>query len=105
MQRSPVRCLAIPTPSDMHATSALDRCFLLCHGKTLWHGNTQEHSQGKVNGCSAVTIMHICAGVCLNLLRSKHDGQKPGVPVHILLRHFLNQTSVAQVQQKPAVQL
>ena len=28
-------------------------------------------------------------GVCLNILRSKDDGSKPGVPVHVLLRALL----------------
>ena len=37
-------------------------------------------------------------GVCLNILRSEHDGQQLGIPVHILLRHLLNQPSVAKVR-------
>ena len=33
-------------------------------------------------------------GVCLNILRSTDDGQKPGMPVHVLLRHLLDCGSV-----------
>ncbi len=33
-------------------------------------------------------------GVCLNILRSKDDGSKPGVPVHVLLRALLDRESV-----------
>lgn len=29
-------------------------------------------------------------GVCLNILRSVDDGQAPGMPVHVLLRHLLS---------------
>ena len=29
-------------------------------------------------------------GVCLNILRSVDDGEVPGMPVHVLLRHLLN---------------
>jgi len=29
-------------------------------------------------------------GVCLNILRSVDDGKKPGLPVHVLLRHLLD---------------
>lgn len=38
-------------------------------------------------------------GVCLNLMRSRRDGQHPGVPVHVLLRALLNCSSVAQALQ------
>jgi isopenicillin-N N-acyltransferase-like protein len=34
-------------------------------------------------------------GVCLNILRSTHDGEGVGVPVHVLLRGILNQNSAA----------
>ena len=34
-------------------------------------------------------------GVCLNILRSVDDGQTPGVPVHVLLRHLLDSDDVA----------
>jgi isopenicillin-N N-acyltransferase-like protein len=33
-------------------------------------------------------------GVCLNILRSIDDGQSPGFPVHVLLRHLLECDSV-----------
>jgi len=33
-------------------------------------------------------------GVCLNILRSIHDGERPGVPVHVLLRALLKRSSV-----------
>ena len=33
-------------------------------------------------------------GVCLNILRSVHDGARPGVPVHVLLRALLKCDSV-----------
>ncbi len=33
-------------------------------------------------------------GVCLNMLRSRLDGQHPGVPVHVLLRALLGQPDV-----------
>lgn len=33
-------------------------------------------------------------GVCLNILSSIHDGQKPGVPVHVLLRALLKRKDV-----------
>src|SRR6185295_4403687 len=33
-------------------------------------------------------------GVCLNILRSVDDGKKPGLPVHVLLRHLLDCGSV-----------
>lgn len=35
-------------------------------------------------------------GVCLNLMRSRRDGQHAGVPVHVLLRALLNCASVAE---------
>ena len=35
-------------------------------------------------------------GVCLNILRSKDDGARPGVPVHVLLRALLDCTNVAE---------
>jgi isopenicillin-N N-acyltransferase-like protein len=38
-------------------------------------------------------------GVCLNLMRSRHDGQRPGVPVHVLLRALLKRRSVAEAIQ------
>jgi isopenicillin-N N-acyltransferase-like protein len=38
-------------------------------------------------------------GVCLNLMRSRHDGQRPGVPVHVLLRALLKQRSVGEAIQ------
>ncbi len=41
-------------------------------------------------------------GVCLNLLRSRRDGQRPGVPVHVLLRALLKCRSVAEVIQLAA---
>ena len=34
-------------------------------------------------------------GVCLNILRSVDDGQAPGMPVHVLLRHLLDCDDVA----------
>lgn len=34
-------------------------------------------------------------GLCLNILRSVDDGQAPGVPVHVLLRHLLGCDDVA----------
>ena len=33
-------------------------------------------------------------GVCLNILRSIHDGGRPGIPVHVLLRALLKRASV-----------
>ena len=33
-------------------------------------------------------------GVCLNILRSVFDGEKPGAPVHVLLRMLLERTGV-----------
>ena len=33
-------------------------------------------------------------GVCLNILRSQHDGKQPGVPVHVLLRALLKRSGV-----------
>jgi isopenicillin-N N-acyltransferase-like protein len=38
-------------------------------------------------------------GVCLNLMRSRLDGQRPGVPVHVLLRALLKCRSVAEAVQ------
>jgi isopenicillin-N N-acyltransferase-like protein len=38
-------------------------------------------------------------GVCLNLMRSRDDGQRPGVPVHVLLRALLKRASVAEAIQ------
>ncbi|MBI3371075.1 MAG: peptidase C45 [Betaproteobacteria bacterium] len=35
-------------------------------------------------------------GVCLNILRSKDDGSRPGVPVHVLLRALLRRRSAAE---------
>ena len=35
----------------------------------------------------------------LNILRSLQDGARPGVPVHVLLRHLLGQASIAAVRQ------
>ena len=35
----------------------------------------------------------------LNILRSHDDGRRPGVPVHVLLRHLLSCPSVAAVRQ------
>jgi len=35
-------------------------------------------------------------GVCLNILRSIHDGAAPGVPVHVLLRALLKLASVRE---------
>jgi isopenicillin-N N-acyltransferase-like protein len=35
-------------------------------------------------------------GVCLNILRSRDDGRRPGVPVHVLLRALLGCGSVAE---------
>ncbi len=34
-------------------------------------------------------------GLCLNILRSVDDGQAPGLPVHVLLRHLLDCDDVA----------
>ncbi len=36
----------------------------------------------------------------LNILRSNDDGQSPGVPVHVLLRHLLGFESVAAVREE-----
>lgn len=36
----------------------------------------------------------------LNILRSHDDGRRPGVPVHVLLRHLLGFPSVAAVRQE-----
>lgn len=41
-------------------------------------------------------------GVCLNLLRSRRDGERPGVPVHVLLRALLKCRSVAEAIQLAA---
>ncbi|HEU4324162.1 MAG TPA: C45 family peptidase [Roseiflexaceae bacterium] len=45
-------------------------------------------------------------GVCLNMLRSRTDGQRPGVPVHVLLRALLGTAdlpeAVALVRQAEA---
>lgn len=38
----------------------------------------------------------------LNILRSTHDGFKPGVPVHIVLRHLLGCDSVAHARERLA---
>jgi len=38
-------------------------------------------------------------GVCLNILSSIHDGKKPGVPVHVLLRALLKCASVREAVQ------
>ncbi len=38
----------------------------------------------------------------LNILRSTHDGMKPGVPVHIVLRHLLSCDSVAHARERLA---
>ncbi|MEP7284481.1 MAG: C45 family peptidase [Chloroflexota bacterium] len=35
-------------------------------------------------------------GICLNILQSRLDGQKPGVPVHILLRAMLGKSTLAE---------
>jgi len=35
-------------------------------------------------------------GVCLNILRSRDDGSRPGIPVHVLLRVLLGCGSVAE---------
>ena len=32
-------------------------------------------------------------GICLNILRSKFDGERPGLPVHVLLRALLERSS------------
>lgn len=37
--------------------------------------------------------------VTLNILRSRDDGHKPGIPVHVLLRRLLNCESVAEARQ------
>lgn len=37
-------------------------------------------------------------GLGLNILRSVDDGARPGVPVHVLLRHLLDCTSLAQAR-------
>lgn len=37
--------------------------------------------------------------ITLNILRSRNDGQKPGIPVHVLLRRLLNCQSVAEAAQ------
>ncbi len=42
-------------------------------------------------GCNAAGF-----GVCLNILRSKRDGEKPGAPVHVFLRMLLDCRSVAE---------
>lgn len=41
-------------------------------------------------------------GVCLNLLRSRRDGERPGVPVHVLLRALLKCRNVAEAIQLAA---
>ena len=38
----------------------------------------------------------------LNILRSTHDGLKPGVPVHIVLRHLMGCDSVAHARERLA---
>lgn len=38
----------------------------------------------------------------LNILRSHRDGQKPGVPVHVVLRHLLGCDSVAHARERMA---
>ncbi|MCG8346305.1 MAG: C45 family autoproteolytic acyltransferase/hydrolase [Chloroflexales bacterium] len=38
-------------------------------------------------------------GVCLNILRSHADGERPGVPIHVLLRAVLDTPSVAAAQE------
>jgi len=37
-------------------------------------------------------------GLCLNILRSRDDGARPGVPVHALLRALLKRTDVERAQ-------
>lgn len=39
----------------------------------------------------------------LNILRSLHDGEQPGLPVHVLLRHLLSCRSVAQARERLGV--
>lgn len=39
-------------------------------------------------------------GVCLNILRSRDDGSRPGVPVHVLLRVLLDCGSVAEAIER-----
>ena len=36
----------------------------------------------------------------LNIVRSLHDGARPGVPVHVLLRHLLSCASVADARER-----
>lgn len=38
-------------------------------------------------------------GVCLNLMRSRDDGRRPGVPVHVLLRALLKCRTVSEAVQ------
>jgi isopenicillin-N N-acyltransferase-like protein len=38
-------------------------------------------------------------GVCLNLMRSRDDGRRPGVPVHVLLRALLKRKTVSEAIQ------
>lgn len=35
-------------------------------------------------------------GVCMNILRSIHDGQNPGLPIHIMLRRVLQASTLAE---------
>jgi len=60
------------------------------------------------SGCLAFTEAGMLAkiglnahglGVCLNLMRSRDDGQQPGVPVHVLLRALLKRRNVAEAIQ------
>ncbi|HEU4321986.1 MAG TPA: C45 family peptidase [Roseiflexaceae bacterium] len=41
-------------------------------------------------------------GVCLNILRTPLDGQRPGVPVHVLLRAVLGEPDVAAALRRVA---
>lgn len=38
-------------------------------------------------------------GVCLNILRSHADGERPGIPIHVLLRAVLDTPSVTAAQE------
>jgi len=60
------------------------------------------------SGCLAFTEAGMLAkiglnahgfGVCLNLMRSRTDGEQPGVPVHVLLRALLKGRGVADAIQ------
>ena len=46
-----------------------------------------------------IGINNVGFAVTLNILRTRDDGQNPGIPVHVLLRRLLNCESVAEAKE------